>query len=238
MTYEVYNYISIGAAIACGVMLAVSVILFFTLRIPRVISDLSGRTAKRAIEDIRRQNEGAGSTGRRSYTMNLRKGKTTDKLEKSKRIQHPNTSRINGRSGPVAAGVSGPTGANPSAAGSERPVRQVFQGEATTILSGNEETTVLPENEMTTVLPEMDATVLLTEENATEVLSQADAAQMPPEDQNTELLQEGDATTVLAEPAETAVLYTPQPQQPANPETVFALEKEITLIHTSERIPQ
>ena len=55
MTYEIYRYIFLGALIASGVCLAITVMLFFTMKIPKVISDLSGRTARKAIENIRLQ---------------------------------------------------------------------------------------------------------------------------------------------------------------------------------------
>ena len=46
--------------IACGVCLTISVVLFIVLHIPKVISDLTGRTAKKAIENIRLKNEQSG----------------------------------------------------------------------------------------------------------------------------------------------------------------------------------
>ena len=56
MTYEMYRMIfQIAGGLSIG-LLVVSVILFFVLKIPRVIGDLSGRTARKAIEDIRKQN--------------------------------------------------------------------------------------------------------------------------------------------------------------------------------------
>ena len=55
MTYEMYRMIfQIAGGLSIG-LLVVSVILFFVLKIPRVIGDLSGRTARKAIEDIRKQ---------------------------------------------------------------------------------------------------------------------------------------------------------------------------------------
>ena len=60
MTYEIYNYIFIGAAIASGILLVVSIVLFFLLDIPKVIGDLTGRNARKGIESIRKQNEATG----------------------------------------------------------------------------------------------------------------------------------------------------------------------------------
>ena len=56
MSYDTYRLIFIGAAIACGVMFLVSVTLFFVFKIPNIIGNLTGRNAKKAIEDIKRQN--------------------------------------------------------------------------------------------------------------------------------------------------------------------------------------
>lgn len=56
MTYDTYRLIFIVGAGACAVMLIVSVILFFVLKIPKVIGDLSGRNARRGIEDIQKRN--------------------------------------------------------------------------------------------------------------------------------------------------------------------------------------
>ncbi len=57
MSYEAYRYIFLGGLIACGVFFVIAVILFFALKIPNVISYLSGRTARKGIESIRAQNE-------------------------------------------------------------------------------------------------------------------------------------------------------------------------------------
>lgn len=86
MSYEMYRYVFLGSAVACGVLLAVSVVLFFTLRIPKVISDLSGRTAKRAIETIRMQNEQSGNKTYHSSSVNLKRGKLTDRMTESGRL--------------------------------------------------------------------------------------------------------------------------------------------------------
>lgn len=86
MTYEMYRYVFLGAAIACGVFLVISIVLFFTLRIPKVISDLTGRTARKAIESIRMQNEQSGDKSYQSSAVNLERGKLTDKISQSGRL--------------------------------------------------------------------------------------------------------------------------------------------------------
>lgn len=80
MTYDIYRYIFVGAAIACVVMLVITIVLFFVLKIPAVIGELSGRTAKKAIADIRKQNMSAN-------TDNIGSEKLTDKISTDKLIE-------------------------------------------------------------------------------------------------------------------------------------------------------
>lgn len=86
MSYEMYRYIFFGALIACGVFFVIAVVLFFTLKIPKVISDLTGRTARKAIENIRMQNEQSGDKTYQSSAVNLERGKLTDKISQSGRL--------------------------------------------------------------------------------------------------------------------------------------------------------
>ena len=83
MTYEIYRYIFIIAAIVAAVLLVISVILFFFLKIPKVISNLSGIAAKKAIKDIREQNERTGDKSYKASAYNQSRGKITDKIGKS-----------------------------------------------------------------------------------------------------------------------------------------------------------
>ena len=83
MTYDIYRYIFIGAAILCGVMFIVSVLIFVLLNIPKIISDLSGATARKAIKNIREQNEASGDKGYKVSAFNEARGKLTDKISPS-----------------------------------------------------------------------------------------------------------------------------------------------------------
>ena len=56
MTYDGYRLVFQIAGVVAIVMLIVSIILFIILKIQGVIGDLSGRTARKGIEDIRMQN--------------------------------------------------------------------------------------------------------------------------------------------------------------------------------------
>ncbi len=221
MTYEVYHYISIGAAIAAAVMLAVSVILFFVLKIPRVISDLSGRTARLAIEDIRKQNEASGDKSHRSSSVNLRRGKLTEKIPKSGRIQHPPTGRIAGHTtgrmntqSPLGKSqkmgsqkMPGSTGKTQNSLAPQNATRS-----ETVVLQDQDLTMVLGEENVTTVLPDPDATAVLPENNATVVLSDGDATKVLPQAEDTAVLPESNATVVLADSDVTAPLGAQPPE--------------------------
>ncbi len=231
MTYEIYRYIFIGGAVLCGLLLILTIILFFALKIPGVLGDLSGSTAKKAIRKIREEN---GAVGERKPADHSR-GAITDRMTPSGRI--------------VAAAP--PTiGALPATAKINTKELQTEHG--TTVLQpATEETTVLqgalaqqigaeqtaPASNETTVLyqPQQPGT----ETGETTVLQQGPENDVgettvlaqPPQPEN-----DGGDTTVLIQPpqpegnvGETTVL--PQPQLP-----VFEIEYEITYIHTQEYI--
>lgn len=153
MTYEVYRYIFLGGLALSILMLIASVVLFFVLKIPKVIGDLTGRTARKAIEDIRKQNEQSGDKTYRSSAVNRQRGKLTDKISKSgrleKRAESPFgtgviTEQLSGKAAPVANETT-------------------VLSEETTVLSN--ETTVLA-NETTVLEPVSMETTVLTSEAA------------------------------------------------------------------------
>ena len=81
MSYDTYRLIFIGAAIACGVMFLVSVTLFIVFKIPNIIGNLTGRNAKKAIEDIKKQqNESYANNGESDELLLNGKKKITEKI--------------------------------------------------------------------------------------------------------------------------------------------------------------
>lgn len=93
VSVDALRYGSLGSFIAAAVFFLVAVALFFLLEIPKVIGDLSGSTAKKAIENIRQQNEGTGDKAHKPSVENLKRGKVTDKISNSGRIiQAPSNS--------------------------------------------------------------------------------------------------------------------------------------------------
>lgn len=85
MTYETYQYIFLGSLILAGLFLLLSVFLFVKLHIPKVIADLTGRTERKGIEDIKkRTRQGAATVTSEKVTAKIRKsGRVTADLKQS-----------------------------------------------------------------------------------------------------------------------------------------------------------
>ena len=96
MTYEIYRTIFQVCAILSGIMLIVSIIVFVKYRIPTVIGDLTGRNARKAIENIRSQNENSGDKTYKSSPVNLERGKLTDKISPSGSLLKRHTDMMGG----------------------------------------------------------------------------------------------------------------------------------------------
>lgn len=128
MSYEIYRYIFYGGAILAAVMLVVTVILFFVYKIPTVIGDLTGANARKAIENIRNQNESSGDKLYKTSQVNRERGKLTDKIS-------PSGSLMRDPSGVLGGG----------AMATEKISTQELPPEAneTTVLDAANETTVL-----------------------------------------------------------------------------------------------
>ena len=78
---QTYNIISIAAFSLAGAGLIVSVILWFKFGIWGIISDLSGRTAKKSIEQMRAENEKSGKKSFRPSPVALERGGITEAVE-------------------------------------------------------------------------------------------------------------------------------------------------------------
>lgn len=64
MTVELLHTLSSVSFIAAAIFFLAGVALFFLLDVPKLYGEVSGRTAKKEIEEIRRHNE---STGNKTY---------------------------------------------------------------------------------------------------------------------------------------------------------------------------
>ncbi len=88
MTVELLQRLSTISFVVAAVFFLAAVALFFLLDIPTVIGILSGATARKGVEAIRRQNEEGGDKAHRPSAVNSKRGKITDKITRSGRLVH------------------------------------------------------------------------------------------------------------------------------------------------------
>lgn len=80
---DTLSLVSEIAYIVGAAAFVVAIVLFFLFRIPGVIGELTGRTARRNIEKIRAANEKSGAKAYRPDTKNVERGKLTDPMSKT-----------------------------------------------------------------------------------------------------------------------------------------------------------
>ncbi len=86
MTVELLQTLSLVLYVLAFVFFVLALILFFVFNVPRLYGDISGRNAKKAIESIRRHNEASGEKGYKPSVVNFKRGKLTDKISESGRL--------------------------------------------------------------------------------------------------------------------------------------------------------
>lgn len=147
MSVELLQTIALVAYILAGVLFVIAVVLFFILNVPKLYGDITGSIAKKAIENIRQQNESTGNKAYKPSPVNASRGKITEKISGSGELENKYNS----------VGVSVETeridNYNLSANGNETTILLDNQpANETTILSENQyanETTILSDNQST-----------------------------------------------------------------------------------------
>lgn len=86
MSVELLETLSLTSYIMAAVLGIVSIILFFLLEIPKLYGDVSGKTARKAIENIRLENTNTGNKAYKPSKVNVERGKLTDKITHSGRV--------------------------------------------------------------------------------------------------------------------------------------------------------
>ena len=79
-TADILAKVSLASYIIAGVLLVIAIFLWFFFKIPSVMGDLSGRTAKKSIEKMRQANTGSGNKSYRSSATNVARGKLTETM--------------------------------------------------------------------------------------------------------------------------------------------------------------
>lgn len=150
MTIELLHSLSLAAYIAAGIFLLTSIVLFFLLNIKKVIGDVSGTTARKAIQTIREQNEATGNKAYKPSSVNVARGKITDKISPSGKLTpqiesyggSPGTEKLNTNDLSTAARES------VSISGTSETTVLSFQSGETTVLNeeNSNQTTLLPQD--------------------------------------------------------------------------------------------
>lgn len=149
MTYEQYVLLERVFFAIGGAFLILTIILFFKLKIVAVIGDLTGSTARKAIQKIREENEESGNKVYRSSTVNIKRGTITEQITESDDVRRPAVESY--------------------APHTEKISTQVLKEAA---IDSYMETALLSENNETSVLSQGNETTLLVNTNETQVLSE------------------------------------------------------------------
>ena len=84
---EILSLVSLISFALAAISLVVAVFIWFKFEIPAVISDLSGRTAKKSIQRLREDNEKSGKKIFKSSTTNIERGMLTDTMPDSEALK-------------------------------------------------------------------------------------------------------------------------------------------------------
>lgn len=155
MSVEQLQTLSLVSYIIAGVLVLVAIALFFLLDIKKVIGDVTGATARKAINTIREQNEASGDKAYKPSPVNAARGKLTDKISPSGRLQ------------PQTAGIGGSPGTE--------------KFDTTKLMPPIEETTVLDNTVSDTTVLSEETTVLEQNANSGETTVLSENADSQPE---------------------------------------------------------
>lgn len=150
-TFELISRISFIIAI---VFALIALITWFLFKILSVIGDLSGRTAKKSIENMRKYNESSGDNSYKLSQANNNRVKLTDTMEQDNKKKH-NSKEVHYETGLL----------------DENKAKQ-YDTEETGILLDNEETAMLVDDEGTGVLMDDEVTSLLMSDESTSRLTE------------------------------------------------------------------
>lgn len=147
-TAEILSLISTISFVIAAISFVVAVFFWFNFKIPAVIGDLSGRTAKKSIAQMRANNERVGGRGYRPSSTNARRGRLTDTMQHSSKLTGTSNAIEVKRNVPVEDSTS---------------KTELLETNKAEITSG-QQTDLLDASEATELLTSEDTTVSLNEE--------------------------------------------------------------------------
>lgn len=129
---DTLSIISLVSFIVAGVCLALAIFFWISFRIPKVIGDLSGRTARKSIAKMRASNEESGDKSYRPSATNVSRGNLTDTMPDLSKPQSQGTDPLSEETGTGETGVL-----------AENRVSTNKYGDSTVLLDNSEETDLL-----------------------------------------------------------------------------------------------
>lgn len=90
---QIFNTVSIVGFILSAVFLALSIFLFIKLNIPKIIGDLSGRTARKSIAQMREDNEKSGDKSYRPHPVAVNRGTLTEPIKEEAKQKKKKTAK-------------------------------------------------------------------------------------------------------------------------------------------------
>ena len=153
MMAETFNLISIISFIVALIFVVLAVVIWFVFKIPSVIGDLSGRTAKKSIENLHKYNDNPASIIYKPSSTNNSRAKLTDTMEQDKK--KPDSKETHYETGLLH----------------DNKVEQ-YEGEETGILLDDEATGMLSDANATELLIDEEETGILTDDNTEETFEE------------------------------------------------------------------
>lgn len=133
---DTLTIVSLVSFIIAGISLVIAVFLWINFKIPKIIGDLTGRTARKSIAKMRASNEASGNKSYRPSETNANRGKLTDTIPDS-----VNTNQQVSTSAPFNKGQTGILDENKVRNSAESTA--LLDDSATELLLGSEETELL-----------------------------------------------------------------------------------------------
>lgn len=94
---DILSIVSLVSFILSGVAFVLAILFFILFRIPSVIGDLSGRTARKSIAKMRVANEKTGVKSYKESKTNVERGKLTGTMPDSGKLSKKNSAPVNGQ---------------------------------------------------------------------------------------------------------------------------------------------
>ena len=106
---NIFKISTIVLFVLASVCLAFAIFAFITFKIPNVIGDLTGRNARRSIEQMRQENEKGGKKSHRPHPVASDRGTLTEQIKESKKFSKKPVQKQNAKPKPIVLDGSGAT---------------------------------------------------------------------------------------------------------------------------------